>query len=560
MKNKCARTSIETENSVIRHLFAVAFAAAALSGCASVDGTSTSTCGATGADTACTGQGAVRGIVQDGLVAFKGIPYAAAPVGQLRFRPPAAPLTWQGVRDASAFGPVCPQLDGKEVIGNEDCLTLNIWKPKQASTGALPVMVFLTGGGNHAFSGQGSPGFGGVKYNGEKLVPEGVVYVSFNARLGALGYLAHPALDAEHSKNVSGNYGSLDHIAMLKWLRQNIASFGGDPKRIFLFGTSAGGGNLCALMTSPQARGLFHGAAMQSSVPTGCEMQTLADAEQGTGQRIAQLTGCDQAGTRAGNKADDRLADIAACLRGKSMKDIVRALPGTFGVLPRLYGPNVDGHVFPRQPIEIIRERGHSAMPVIVGNSTEETMLFVNAVGPVTDATSYAAGIEKVFGSSNAAAIASRYPLQAYPTPRAAFVSLTTDALFTCQSRRVARTLTEAGNPPVYRYLFAHALQNDAQQKALGAVHTIEHAFLFPWQGSYRPTGDDLKIQNAMIAYWSAMARTGAPGSAGGVAWQPSTKAQDAYLEIAPALSMKSGAQDAHCDFWDGVKLPWPHL
>lgn len=532
--------------------FAAALAFAALSGCGTLDMASASACNATEPDTACTAQGAVRGNMQDDLVVFKGIPYAAAPIGQLRFRPPAAPSTWQGVRDASSFGPVCPQLDGKEMIGNEDCLTLNIWKPKQAAAGSLPVMVFLTGGGNHAFSGQGSPGFGGVNYNGEKLVPEGVVYVSFNARLGALGYLAHPALDAERSEKVSGNYGSLDHIAMLRWLRQNIASFGGDPKRIFLFGTSAGGGNLCALMTSPQARGLFHGAAMQSSVPTGCEMQTLADAEQGIGQRIAQLTGCDKAG--------DKPSDIAACLRGKSVKEIVQVLPGTFGVLPRLYGPNVDGHVFPRQPIEVIRDRGHAAMPVIVGNSTDETMLFVNAVGPVNDAASYAAGIEKVFGGGNAAAIASRYPLQAYPSPRAALIRLTTDALFTCQSRRVARTLTEAGNPPVYRYLFSHTLQNDAQQKALGAVHTIEHAFLFPWQGSYRPTADDLKVQNAMVDYWTSMAKTGAPGSSGGIAWEPYTKAPDAYLEIAPALELKSGAQDAQCDFWDTVKLPWPHL
>lgn len=531
-----------------------AAAAAVLAGCTTFGGTSASACleQAAGPDTACTGQGAVRGVMQDGLVVFKGIPYAAPPVGQMRFRPPAAPSAWKGVRDASTFGPVCPQLDGKEVIGDEDCLTLNVWKPRQAGAGSLPVMVFLTGGGNHAFSGQGSPGFGGVNYNGEKLVPEGVVYVSFNARLGALGYLAHPALDAERSEKVSGNYGSLDHIAMLKWLRQNIAAFGGDPKRIFLFGTSAGGGNLCALMTAPQARGLFHGAALQSSVPTGCEMQTLADAEKGTGQRVAQLTGCDRPGAAA--------SEVAACLRGKSMKEIVQALPGTFGVLPRLYGPNVDGHVFPRQPIDIIRDRGHATMPVIIGNSTDETMLFVNAVGPVNDAASYAAGIEKVFGSGNAASIAARYPLQAYPSPRAAFVRLTTDALFTCQSRRVARTLTEAGNPPVYRYLFSHMLENDPQQKALGAVHTIEHAFLFPWQGSYRPTADDLKVQNAMLAYWSSMAKNGTPGSAAGVVWQPYTQAQDAYLEIAPTIALKSGAQDAQCDFWDGIKLPWPHL
>src|SRR5246127_2390696 len=149
-------------------------------------------------------------------------------------------------------------------------------------------MIWLTGGGNFSYSGQGSPGFGGVAYNGVELVPQGVVYVSYNPRLGVLGFLAHPALDAERPEKISGNYGSLDQIAMLRWLKRNIATFGGDPDKIFLFGTSAGGGNICALMTSPLTRGLIHCVAMQSSVPTGGEIQTMADAEEGTGRKVAQ--------------------------------------------------------------------------------------------------------------------------------------------------------------------------------------------------------------------------------------------------------------------------------
>jgi para-nitrobenzyl esterase len=130
-------------------------------------------------------------------------------------------------------------------------------------------MVWLTGGGNHSLSGEGTGAFGGVAYNGEKLVPQGVVFVSYNLRLGVLGFLAHPALDAERPEKISGNYGSLDQIAMLGWLKRNVAAFGGDPNKIFLFGTSAGGGNICALITSPLTRGLIHGVAMQSSVPMG---------------------------------------------------------------------------------------------------------------------------------------------------------------------------------------------------------------------------------------------------------------------------------------------------
>ncbi|MDB5728148.1 MAG: hypothetical protein JWQ00_1353, partial [Noviherbaspirillum sp.] len=376
--------------------------------------------------------------------------------------------------------------------------------------------------------------------------------VSFNARLGALGFLAHSALSAERPEKISGNYSSLDQIAMLRWLRDNIAAFGGDPKRIFLFGTSAGGANICALMTAPQARGLFHGAAMQSSVPTGCETQTLADAEQGTGQRVARALGCDKHANPA---------DTAACLRGMSTREIVQAVPGTFGVLPRVYGPNVDGHVFPAQPLARIGRGEHAAMPVIVGNSTGETTQFVNAVGPITDAASYDGAIEKVFGGAARDRVRAAYPLSAYATPREAFVRMTTDALFTCQSRRVARSLQAAQKQPVYRYLFSHTLDNDPQQKALGAVHTIEHVFFFPWQGQYRPNAADLAVQRLLAGQWSALAKHGRlDRQPGGTAWTAYTPANDAYLEIGATANMKSGPFDAKCEFWDSVTLPWPHL
>ena len=327
-------------------------------------------------DIACTDLGPVRGTAEGGTLAFKGIPYAAPPVGALRWRPPAPARPWDGVRDGKSFGPICPQIVNGAVVGDEDCLTLNVWRPRAKPARPLPVMVWLTGGGNHSLSGQGTASFGGVKYNGDMLVPESVVFVSFNSRLGALGYLAHPALDAERAEHVSGNYGNLDQIEMLRWLKRNIRAFGGDPKRVFLFGTSAGGGNICALMTSPLARRLFQGAAMESSVPTGCEIQTLADAENGTGRSVVDRVGCAGA------------SDIAACLRSKSATEMVAAVPGTFGVLPRIYGPNVDGHVFPDQPLRRIAQRKHQAMPVIIGNTSEETMQFVDAAGPVNDEAS----------------------------------------------------------------------------------------------------------------------------------------------------------------------------
>jgi len=512
---------------------------AALAGCAS-----TPACKADGPDTVCTAQGAVRGVQENGTRAFKGIPYAQAPVGALRWQPPAPPQPWQGTRDGSRFGNICPQLAGTNVVGEEDCLTLNVWTPVTAPAKPLPVMVFFTGGGNHGFSGQGAPAFvfGGVHYNGQQLVPEGVVYVSFNYRLGALGFLAHPALSAERADKVSGNYGSLDQIAMLRWVHDNIAAFGGDPQRVFLFGTSAGGGNICALMTAPAARGLFQRAAMQSSVPTGCELPTLADMEGGTGQRVAQALGCTG-------------ADANACLRGKSAAEVVRALPGTFGVLPRLYGPNVDRVVFPEQPLAAIQRGAHAHMPVIIGNDFEETMQFVNSVGPTTDAASYEASIAKTFGPGPVSRIVAAYPPGAQP--RQQLVRLTTDALFTCQSRRVARALSRTQQEPVYRYLFTHALENDPELKAQGSVHTVEHMFFFPWQGQYRPTEDDLRLQRLMVGWWTTMARSGSPAGPSSV-WAPAQPG-DAYLLITPTPQAKL-RDEAQCDFWDTVKLPWPHL
>jgi para-nitrobenzyl esterase len=220
-------------------------------------------CVETSPDIACTEQDAIRGVVEGEMLGFKGIPYAQPPVGALRWRPPEPGERWEGVRDGSRYGSMCPQIVAKEVRGEEDCLFINVWRPREKPAQPLPVMVWLHGSGNHSASGEGVSTFGGLTYSGEKLVPHGVVFVSYNLRLNVLGFLAHPALDTERPEKISGNYGSLDQIAMLRWVKRNVAAFGGDPDKIFLFGTSAGGGNICALMTSPQTRGLIHGVSRQ---------------------------------------------------------------------------------------------------------------------------------------------------------------------------------------------------------------------------------------------------------------------------------------------------------
>ncbi len=506
------------------------------------------TCDAKATDVACIHDGAVKGIADGEMMAFRGIPYAKPPVGALRWRVPEAPAKWSDLRDASRFAAMCPQFVGKEMQGSEDCLYVNVWRPRVTPKKRLPVMIWLTGGGNHSLSGEGTVNFGGVKYEGSQMVPRGVIFVTYNLRLGPLGFLAHASLDAERREHVSGNYGSLDQIAMLKWVHDNIAAFGGDPDHVFLFGTSAGGGNICALMSSPFTKGLIHGAAMESSVPSGCEIQTLKDAEDGTGAKLVKMLGCDTA------------SDTAACLRAKDFRDVVAAMPGNFSVLPRLYGPNMDGLVFPDQPLKRIREGKVPAMPLIIGNSTGETLEWADSAGAVKDQQSYEAAIDRVFGASARAAILSLYPASAYATPRDAFAHVTTDAEFTCQSRRVAQVITARHKAPIYRYLFDWTLQNDPVQKARGAIHTVEHPFFFGWQGTYKPTDADRMIQSQMVGYWTNMARTGKPNGDGLPPWSPVAAGNEAYLLIGKDTAAKTGFGDAHCDFWDKTPLVWPHM
>ena len=456
----------------------------------------------------CTSQGAVQGVVDRSTIAFKGIPYAAPPVGELRWHPPQPGFRWTEVRDASQFGPVCPQREGGGVVGDEDCLTLNVWTPPTRTGEALPVMVYLTGGGNHGQSGQGN---GNAAFGGVRLVPEGVVLVTFNIRLGALGFLTHPVLDAERADRVSGNYGNLDQMAVLRWLQANIAAFGGDPDQVFLFATSAGGANICGLMTSPLAAGLFHGAAMESSVPTGCEYQTLEQAQARTGVPLAEALGC----------------DTADCLRTKSPEELVLALEAITSLFPRTYGPVVDGYVFPDQPIERIRSGEVARIPVIIGNTAEEAIGWLGRGVDVTDAASYPVAVERLFGGAVRDRILAEYVLSAYPSPRAAFVRAATDAFFTCRTRNVARALVEAGAGPVYRYLFTHPLENDPMS---GVGHSREHSFFFEWR-DYEAGDADERMSAQLVKHWTQMAKTGRPASE--TAWPGVTSENVPYIELA---------------------------
>lgn len=481
-----------------------------------------------------TDQGAVQGVVADATYAFKGIPYAAPPVGPLRFRPPQPATPWQGVRDATQFGPLCPQLNSNDQVeGDEDCLTLNIWTPATPPGAPLPVMVFIHGGGNV----QGASSL--FLYDGQYLVEHGgVIVVSINYRLGPLGYLTHSALAAESERHISGNYGILDQIAALQWVQRNILAFGGDVAKIMIFGESAGAVNVCTLVASPLARGLFSRALMQSG---GCNQRRMDQAEP-FGQQVVAAAGCGTA------------VDIAACLRGLSVSSLLTALPTDPHVAEGMaeYGPTVDGYVLTGSPIQVIRDGAHNRVPFAVGANADETAMFVPTI--LTEA-GYRQRVYATFGLVVGALILDQYPASEYETPTKAYIALTTDARFVCPSRSIARAADLGQDEPVYRYFFTHALDS-TRAREYGAYHALELFFVFhtlTQVPGFTPSARELALSEAMVGYWTRFAATGDPNGDNAPVWPMYDRRADAHLILDTPIASGDGVRTARCDFWDSL-------
>jgi carboxylesterase family protein/putative Ig domain-containing protein len=283
---------------------------------------------------AVTKSGAVQGILAKNILAYRGIPYAAPPTGNLRWRPPQPPASWSGIRDASAFGNLCPQITAdNQLVANEDCLVLNIFVGQPPSSNPLPVMVFLHGGGNVRGDTHQAP------FNLPPLANQGVIVVTAEYRLGALGFLALSQLTAEDGLS-SGNYALMDQIAALAWVQQNIAAFGGDPAHVMLFGQSAGSGDTALLLTSPLAKGLFSVAGMESGAYHSAQLETLAQAE-ASDAPIVSLLGCGSA------------ADVLACLRAVPASTIVTN-QNSLAYL----NANIEPRVLPSDPLVALGQNG----------------------------------------------------------------------------------------------------------------------------------------------------------------------------------------------------------
>ena len=473
-----------------------------------------------------TAAGAVRGAAVGATYAFLGIPFAEPPVAELRFRPPVVHACWQGERPATAFGSVCPQIDMGAVIGDEDCLTLNVWTPATPPATPLPVMVWLHGGGEVA--GSGSEPF----YDGQDLAETyGVVVVTLNYRLGQLGFLAHTALTSESPAGVSGNYGMLDQIAALDWVQRNAAVFGGDAGNVMIFGESAGGRNVCTLVASPLAAGLFHRAAMQSGA---CAfLDTLAETET-FGATYADMAGCTGA------------ADVPDCLRALDVDTVVNTLsspPSSLG--GSNWGANVDGHVLPALPLDALAAGTHNHVPLVIGTNADETARDAPMIA--TDA-GYQQAVRAVYGMVFGDLIMAQYPSASFPTPRHAFIAVTSDSRFTCPARQIARAAVAGQSEPVYRYFFTYS------PGPLGAVHGIEIPYLFHTMDRvprFTPGAADERVSATVGTAWTSFAATGDPGTVAAPWPVYLTDGSDRHIVLDDPPSTGDGIHTNRCDFWD---------
>ncbi|HEY3352580.1 MAG TPA: carboxylesterase family protein [Polyangia bacterium] len=522
--------------------------AAPVDGGADAGGDAPAACGAgvaPGPGLTVTDRGAVQGVAAGEAWAYLGLPYAAPPVGSLRWAAPAPVAEcWSGVRDASAFGPKCPQLDASgAVIGEEDCLSLNVWTPAGATAGeGLPVLFFVHGGGHVQGSAADQAASGEYIYDGAALAAAAqVVVVTINYRLGALGFVSAPALSAADPQGVSGNYGVRDAIAALGWVQRNAAAFGGDPGRVLLFGESAGAVQTCSVLVSPLAAGLFRAALMESG---GCAAKDQAGAE-AFGAQVIAAAGCADA------------ADVLACMRGLAADAVVAALPQPVDVAGKQggYQPNIDGTVIPGVPLALLAAGAHNHVPLVVGVNADETSRYV----PQMTVAEYQQAVYALVGGNTAVGdvILAQYPVADYAgVPRRAFVALTSDAKFICTARKVARAARAGQTEPVYRYYFTHPFQNaGATALALGAWHGIELTYVFDHLhlAGYTPTAGEQALADVIGGSWSRLAATGDPNGGGAPAWPEYVAATDPFLQLEDPSASGAGVRTAPCDFWDTI-------
>ena len=508
-----------------------------------------------------TASGLVEGAaVEDGrgpagdVLAFRGIPYAAPPVGDLRWRPPQSPASWDGVRPALKSGAPCWQRISPdtsiwsrgELDRSEDCLYLDLWTAAAEDAGPRPVMVWFHGGSHEV--GHGSS----LIFDGAALAREGVVLVSINYRLGSFGFLAHAALTAESEHGSSGNYGLLDKIAALEWVRDNAAAFGGDPERVTIFGQSAGSMSVCSLAASPLAGGLFHRAIGQSA---GCftPLEGLEQAER-RGVLLANELGVAE---------DAGAAETAAALRAASAEDVL-ARAGSSGWSDGAKTV-VDGWYLPDQPSAIYARGEHNRVPMMVGFMGDESRALF-APGPPLERPALERQLEEQYGEA-AAGLLAAYAAEAETAPGAVPSLIFSDTIFGWGSRTWVRHVADAGGdaylyyiphaPPVFRLYLPDRpdLGGEGGPRRMGAYHSGDLAYVF---GNTDLVGInwedwDHEIADLLSSYWTNFAKTGDPNGEGLPEWPRYEHASDQALVVRDTVGVESGLLKQKLDALDGA-------
>lgn len=477
--------------------------------------------------------GSISGTVEKGVRAYKGIPYAAPPVGDLRWRAPQKVVSWSGVKECVDYSDDCPQAiypagsfyARPARSQSEDCLYLNVWSTTEEGDAPQAVMVWIHGGAL-------TRGSGAIDvYNGAQLAKQGVVVVTINYRLGALGYLAHPELSAESAVKSSGNYGVLDQIAALKWVQANIAKFGGDANRVTIFGESAGSWSVCTLQATPLAKGLFHRAIGQSGGVFGA-MASLDDAE-GAGAGYGEAL--------AGSGAS--LADM----RTKSASEVIAAFETYRGGTWRSV---VDGWVFPTDVRTIFEEGKQHNVPVMLGSNSDEGTSLTGNRGPTTLAALKSAA-EGQYG-----ALSDRY-LEVYGTDDAGaldgYLAGFRDGIFTWQMRSWARLMSTVDSP-AYLYYFTHVPSRPDKEK-WGSYHAAEIAYAFRNVSvfAYPNLKEDFETSDAVSAFWVNFAKTGDPNGEGLPEWTEYDAESEPYMELNASPEQGNHLLQDECDFFDAL-------
>ncbi|THF87230.1 carboxylesterase family protein [Deinococcus sp. KSM4-11] len=500
-----------------------------------------------------TDQGPVIGSVGT-FQQFMGIPYAAPPTGANRWKAPQPAPTWTTPRDARTPGNICPQVvialfpvPGRtpgEILGNEDCLFLNVYAPKGSTAASKrPVMVWLHGGSFVAGAGS--------SYDASVLAQKNdIVVVTLNYRLGALGFLALPALDAEAQGGASGNYGLLDQQAALKWVQRNIVAFGGDPAHVTVAGESAGGMSVCAQLASPQAAGLFQQAIIQSGLCTSPGNAVLQKDAAARNVKYADKLGC-----RSDDLACLRRADVASVLTTK--------VPGLRPISNLVWSPTYGTPLLPLPLHDAFAQGKFNRVPVMAGTNHDEGRLFVPVASPDGSPVSlvkYWASAGLLVGTPRAQRVLLQYPFRRYGTPALAFATMFTDGVFSCPAIRVDNALSKY--VPLYAYEFndpqaVSVIKSPSDLPGLGSYHSssLVYAFQTPLagvadSGAFSPA--QRALSDAFSGAWANFVKTGTPNASGATTWQVFDPAH-ANVQVFTPTSVRESTNfttDHKCAFW----------